>query len=65
MGYNGTMKSRIGSYLGADITSRYEFGTMKGKEKTKMQKAILFYCACLRLYHLVSNSLSPELAATA
>ena len=63
MGYNGTMKSRIGSYLGSDITVRYEFGTMKGKEKTIMQKAILFYC--LRLYHLVSYSLSPELAATA
>ena len=36
-----------------------------GKSKTKMQKAIFFYCACLRLYHLVSYSLSPELAATA
>ena len=57
------MKSQIGSYLGSDITVRDEFRTMKGKEKTKMQKAILFYC--LRLYHLVSYSLSPKLAATA
>ena len=61
----GTLKSRFGSYLGSDITVRYEFRTMKGKEKTKIQKAILFYCACLMLYHLVSYSLSPELDYTA
>ena len=39
---NGTLKSRFGLYLGSNITVRYEFGTMKGKEKTKLQKAILF-----------------------
>ncbi len=39
-----------------EVTVR--FCTMEGKAKQ-------FYCACLRLYHLVSYSLSPELAATA
>ena len=53
------------------VTVHWSHGSVRvrynGKQKTKMQKAlaIRYYCVCLRLYHLVSYSLSPEMAATA
>ena len=58
-GCNVTLKSR------SLQTSWFGTSSVQWREKTKMQKGILFYCASLRLYHLVLYSLSPELAATA
>ncbi len=50
--WNGTQKSR--------------FGSVQWREKqNKNAEGNFFYCACLRLYHLLSYSISPELAATA